>query len=50
MKKTEKIHWQNGHQIRGGWHHSVALSIGNYAVLICWGRKMSLEIELFELV
>ena len=31
MNTTEKIHWVNGHQVRGT-HHSFALSVLSYSV------------------
>lgn len=35
---TEKKHWLNGYQTRaGGKFKTFALSLGNYAVCICWG-------------
>lgn len=56
MRTTEKRHWQNGHQVRGGWHHTLALSLGNYAVMFNWGelpngyRRDRLTMKLFKLV
>ena len=60
MRKTQKKHWINGHQIRGGWHHSLALSLFNIAVMFTWGTmpeeyglkkwKIKLKVELYKLV
>ncbi len=49
MRKTERKHWVNGYQIRGGWHKTLAFSVGNLAVLLAWGRNLP-KIELFLLV
>lgn len=35
MTQTEKKHWQNGYQIRGGWHKTYALSIGSIGIILC---------------
>lgn len=48
MKKTEKRHWVNGYQVRGGWHKTLSLSSFNYAVMFSWGR--GLVVELYKLV
>ena len=56
MKTTTKKHWKNGHQIRGGWFHTINLSLGNYGIMISWGelpngcRKDKLEINLFRFI
>lgn len=55
---TERRHWCNGHQLRGGWHHSLALSLPffPYAVMFTWGelpngyRQDSLQINLYKLI
>lgn len=37
--KTLKKHWVNGYQTRGnGGFKSFALSLGNYAIMLCWGK------------
>jgi len=35
---TSKRHWQNGYQVRGGWHKTLALSIGRLAVMFSNGQ------------
>jgi hypothetical protein len=36
---TSKKHWMNGYQERGGGKHKTfALSLGNYALMLCWGK------------
>lgn len=36
---TAKKHWVNGYQSRAnGGFKTFALSLGNYAVCLCWGR------------
>ena len=35
MEKTEKKHWVNEHQVRGGWFHTLNVSLGNFGVMIC---------------
>ena len=51
MNKTEKKHWQNGYQVRGGWHKTLALSLWNYAIMIAWGSKMEqVEIIFYKLI
>ena len=39
LRYTERKHWVNGHQVRGGWYHTLAFSLGNRAWMICWGKK-----------
>jgi len=36
MQKTEKKHWENGHQIRGGWFNTLNLSLFNIGLMIAW--------------
>lgn len=56
MKTTEKRHWVNGHQLRGGWHHTFCLSIFSLGVMFSWGelpngyRKDRLKMKAFKLV
>ena len=57
MKKTERKHWQNGHQVRGGWFHTVNLSCYFFGVMLSWGElpngyrnNDALEIEIFRLI
>ena len=40
MNTTEKIHWLNGYQVRGGWFKTLALSFANIGILFCWGNKL----------
>lgn len=55
MQTTNKKHWVNGHQLRGGWFHTFNMSIWNYGVMISWGelpngcRKEKIKIEFFKL-
>lgn len=49
MKKTEKKHWVNGHQVRGGWFHTLNLSLGNQGLMVYWG-KGRVEIERYQLI
>lgn len=39
MTITEKAHWVNGYQIRGGWFKTFTFLIFNLGVLIYWGSK-----------
>lgn len=51
MKTTTKKHWQNGHQLRGGWFHTLNLSAFNYGVMLTWGTlPNTLTIQLFKLI
>ena len=58
IQTTEQKHWQNGHQLRGGWHHTFALSlpIFPYAIMFTWGtlpngyRKDILQVNFFKLI
>ena len=36
MIYTEKAHWVNGHQVRGGWFHTLNLSLGSYGIMLSW--------------
>lgn len=50
---TTKKHWVNGYQERaGGKHKTLAISLGNYALMICWGKRCyhGLEIYLYKLI
>ena len=39
MRKTEKKHWENGHQIRGGGSfHTWTFSIWSFAIMISKGK------------
>jgi len=37
--KTERKHWKNGHQKRGGWFHTFNISIFNIGIMLMWGNK-----------
>lgn len=57
--KTEKKHWVNGHQVRGGWFHTLNISLFGYGLQFAWGDKhengygtitQKLSAELFKLI
>lgn len=56
MKTTEKKYWVNGHQLRGGWFHTVNISVRSLVVMVSWGtlpngyRHDSLKIKFYKLV
>ena len=56
MNISEKKHWQNGHQVRGGWFHTLNFSFLSYGIMFSWGelpngyRKDHLKIKLFKLI
>ena len=60
MITTEKKHWVNGHQVRGGWFHTWTASLAGHAVMICWGtmpkhraqgmKRNKLKIVFYKLV
>jgi len=56
MKTTQKKHWQNGYQVRGGWYKTIALSLFNYAIMFSWGelpngeRREKITMEIFKLI
>jgi hypothetical protein len=49
MINTELKHWVNGHQVRGGWFHTLTLSVGRIGLMICWGGGRMRGIELYKL-
>lgn len=57
MITTDKKHWVNGHQVRGGFFHTVTfqLPLTNKAVMISWGQgkkapAFRLKVKLYKLV
>lgn len=57
MTLTERKHWQNGHQVRGGYFHTLALSLPlfPYALMFSWGdlpgyQQNSLTAHFYKLV
>ena len=55
LLKTKRRHWVNGHQIRGGYFHTLTLSCYFYAVMFSWGDLPSysqnyLKISLYKLI
>lgn len=53
MKTTEKKHWLNGHDIRGGWFHTWAWTDGTYGVMFSWGWKYFLptfKVNVYKLI
>lgn len=53
MNITEKKHWLNGHDIRGGWFHTWAWTDDTYGIIFSWGRKYTFpvfEINIFKLI
>lgn len=44
---TEKKHWVNGHQIRGGWFHTLNMSLFSIGVMLSWGKRT--KVTLFRL-
>lgn len=54
MKTTERKHWENGHQIRGGWFHTynLAIELGHVTigVMVSWGWKVLPKVQFFKLV
>lgn len=47
MTHTEKRHWENGYQIRGGWFKTWTFSFGNIGVMISNGDKL---IQFYKLI
>ena len=56
MKTTQAKHWVNGHQVRGGWHHTFTISLCFFGIMFSWGelpngyRKDRLSVEIFKLI
>ena len=54
MKITNKKHWQNGHQTRGGWFHTLNLSFYFFGIMFSWGNfangssKYNFKVDLFK--
>ena len=48
MQQTQLSHWQNGHQIRGGWFHTFNFNILSLGVMFSWGK--GLRLQLFKLI
>lgn len=47
MKTTEKRYWVNGHQVRGGWFHTLNMSLFYYGVMVSWGKTFKVEVFKF---
>ena len=52
MRKTERKHWQNGHQVRGGYYHILAFSFWKYAIMIGFAHKghRKISIDFYKLI
>lgn len=56
MKTTEKKYWRNGYQLRGGWFHTLNISLLNIGIMFSWGslpngyRKDNLKVKIFKLI
>ncbi len=50
MISTEKKHWVNDHQIRGGWYHTLTLSAFSYGVLFAWGSRDAISLTFYKLI
>jgi hypothetical protein len=57
MKTTELRHWKNGYQLRGGWFHTLNISIlKRMGIMFSWGtlpngyRKDKLKMTIFILI
>lgn len=48
IETTEKKHWLNGHDVRGGWFHSWAWTDDEYGVLFFWGWKNLLKLPVLK--
>lgn len=53
MKTTERKHWLNGHDVRGGWFHTWAWTDDTFGVLFMYGInrfRPHVSIKIFKLV
>lgn len=47
---TERRHWVNGHQVRGGWFHTFNMSIFSVGLMFSWGGRRGLAVKIYKLV
>lgn len=54
METSTYKHWENGHQIRGGWFHTynfiIKLDYITIGVMLSWGHKTLPKLKFFKLV
>ena len=50
LPKTEKKHWVNGHQLRGGWCNTFNISLLSLGVMISWGGRKPITIDTYHLI
>ena len=56
MQTTDLKYWVNGHQVRGGWFHTLNFSVWRIGVMFSWGHNPwqnnhnSIDIKSFWLV
>ena len=50
MIKTEKKHWVNGYQIRGGYFKTFNLSIFNRGVMFSYPVAKKIEVRFYKLI
>lgn len=43
ITQTERKHWVNGHQVRGGWFHTFNMNIFSLGIMFSWGRVFKVE-------
>jgi hypothetical protein len=51
METTQKKHWQNGYQVRGGWFHTFNFSLFSFGFMVSWGKKeIKNRLKVFKLI
>ena len=50
MKTTEKKHWVNGYQIRGGYFKTLNLSVLNYGLMFSYPIFNKLKVKFYKLI
>lgn len=47
MTLTDKKHWKNGHEVRGGYFHTLTLSLLNFGLMLTWNKGLNKQPRIY---